>query len=315
MRMLAKTVALLVLTLPALGAVPIEDQKSLRTVRLDAAVIRRVAEVTRRDLPKDILGRLIEEDINLLRGQVDESTFRYAHFEPIESGRISEGYSVRAGDEGRSDRSEFRARNVFALEISIPSRRMLVTRNADVLVEKVTLSWTDTQGIEQNEVFVVDRRIAAGEKHRIEFPEVAADALVSVFARGDGKTANMELELIKADLVDNASSPYFGSVQNAKLLREAIERRDVTAVQSLAATLEDRLAGLLGTAESAEKVTASVENGIDDLDYLDLYLKLENIEDLLRGTPSERDEAIERLQELTRGLRELALERRAAESR
>lgn len=310
MRIKAGWVAVALMALPVSGAVAPEDRAALEQVRLDAAVVRRVAEVARRDLPKDILLRIIDEDIHLLRGRIDESSYRYAHFEPIEAGRVSEGYSVRAEEEGRFDRSEFRARNVFALEISIPSRRMLVTRNADVWIERVTLSWTGTDGLEKNESFQVGRRIEAGASHRIDFPEVALDALVIVFARGEGKTANMELQLIKADLVDNADSPYFGSVQNAKLLREAVDRRDLTAVQSLASTLEERLGSLIG---DQMPVFAEIEvpsGNNDDLDFIELYLQLEMIEDLLQGSPGERDEALERLRELARGVRELALERR-----
>lgn len=291
-----------------------DDRELLEMVHLDAEVIARIAEVARRDLPRDILLRIVEQDIALLRGQIDESRYRYAHFEPIDAGKISEGYSVREEEEGSFDRSELRARNVHSLRIKIPSRRMLVTRNADVYVDRVMLDYEDEEGIQKNETIEVDRLIESGDSWTVPFPEVAADALITVFARGVGKKANMELELTRSELVDDSTSPYFGAVQSAKLLAEAIDRGDESGIQSLASTLAGRIESLLGRDAEQELVIDSRADAVssvalDEPELLEIYLELERIEDLMRGDEADREEGLRRLRDVNSRLREAALAR------
>lgn len=310
-------IATLLMVVPAAtgGAQVVEEDRSaLERVYLDAEVLHRVAEVARRDIPRDILQRIIEQDIEMLRGRIDDSRYRYAHFEPIDAGVITEGFSVRADEDGRYDRTELRARNVHAVRIKVPSRRMLISRNADVYVESIQLEYSDIRGVEKAEKIPVDRLIESGESWQVPFPEVAADAVVTVFARGEGKRANMELELVRSQLVDDASSPYFGAVQNAKLLREAVDRRDASGIQSLARTLANRVQALLGRSDAeveavvreADQMAAAVLEGPE---VLEIYLELERIEDLMRGTDEDRVEGLERLREVNRRLREIALRR------
>lgn len=294
------------------------EQEMLERVYLDAQVIKRVAEVAHRDLPQDLLLRIIDQDIELLRGRQNDGTYRYAHFEPIESGRVSEGFSVRPQQEGDSlDRNQFRAKNVFKLIVDIPTRRLVVARNRDVFLDRIEVNYEDQEGRSKNETFTVNERMDAGEQMEFELPEVASDAIATVYARTDVKSANMELIFVKAELVDNANSPYFGIIQSAKLLHEAIARRDQTAMQSLASSMAERIRTSaerplaeprisIGSPADPDASVAVTE--VDTVPVLQIYLQLERIQDLLEGTPSERDDAMEQLQELIRELRSSALD-------
>lgn len=307
---------LLLLAIPAIGQTD-EDQEMLERVYLDAEVIKRVAEVAHRDLPSELLQRIIEEDIDLLRGKELDGTYRYAHFEPIESGRVSEGFSVREqGEDGKQDRNQFRAKNVFKLIVHIPSRRLLVARNRDVILDRIEVSYEDQNQEPKIETFQVQQRIEAGKRMEFELPEVASDAIATVYASTEQKSANMELIFVKAELVDNADSPYFGIVQSAKLLEEAIERRDQTAMQSLASSMAGRIDTFIVSPEeevvavAAEPEPPAEVSGepIDTIPVLEIYLQLERIEDLLGGSEFDRQDGIERLHELIRELRSAALE-------
>lgn len=292
------------------------EQDPLERVYLDAQVIKRVAEVAHRDLPRDLLMRIIEQDIELLRGKQTDGTYQYAHFEPIESGRVAEGFTVKPREEGeRLDRNQFRGKNVYKLIVDVPSRRLIVARNRDIYLDRIELSYDDQKGNPKNVTFEVGKRLEAGEQLEFEFPEVASDALATVYARSDTKSANIELVFVKADLVDNAGSPWFGIVQSAKLLQEAIGRRDQTAMQSLATSMAERIETSIGrppgpsVPATQPAVTGETEAAaVETMPVLEIYLQLERIEDLLTGTPQEREDALERLHKLIRELRGSALD-------
>lgn len=295
------------------------EREMLEQVHLDALVIRRIAEVAGRDLPRDLLQRMVEQDIELLRGKQSDGSYRRARYEPIEAGRVSEGFTVRPGGEaGELDRDEFRAKNVFKLIVRLPSRRLLVARNRDIHLERIEIAYDDQDGRSKVETFEVGQHVEAGNSLEFDLPEVAADAVATVWARAERKTANMELIFVQAELVDDPGSVYFGVIQSAKLLQEAIERRDLTAMQSLASSITERL-------ESWSSVTVPAPRPVEDDRLprvevlpeepaarsdalLEVYLRLERIEDLLDGSPDEENEARERLHALIRELRAAALD-------
>lgn len=315
-RLLLTATILIVFSAAATAQSPAADEM-LERVHLDAQVIKRVAEVARRDLPNDLLQRIIEEDIELLRGRQSDGSYQYAHFEPIESGRVSEGFTVKPREEGENlDRNQFRAKNVYKLIVHIPSRRLLVARNRDIYLDRIEVSYEDQEGRSLSETFNVNQRLEAGEEMEFELPRVATDAIATVYARSDTKSANMELIFVKAELVDNADSPYFGVIQSAKLLQEAISRRDQTAMQSLASSMADRIDPTIDHGSTLPPIISRVERAdvperafpVDSIPGLEIYLRLERIEDLLDGTPEERDDARERLREVIRELRSTALD-------
>lgn len=311
------TAALTMIMISSNAAAQSAEQEKLERVYLDAQVIKRVAEVAHRDLPRDLLMRIIEQDIELLRGRQPDGTYQYAHFEPIESGRVAEGFSVRPREEDeRLDRSQFRAKNVYKLIVNVPSRRLVVARNRDIYLDRIEISYDDQEGTPKSTTFDVGKRLQAGEQLEFEFPEIASDALATVYARSDTKSANMELIFVKAELVDNASSPWFAVVQSAKLLQEAIDRRDQTAMQSLANSMAERIESSIGRPPAGQALAdlppdpsgEATATTVETMPVLEIYLQLERIEDLLDGTPREREEATERLHNLIRELRSFALD-------
>lgn len=312
-RLIITAATLIMLSTPAVSQ-QADDHEMLERVYLDAQVIKRVAEVAHRDLPRDLLMRIVEQDIELLRGKQSDGAYVYAHFERIEAGRVSEGFTVKPAEEdGRLDRNQFRAKNVFKLIVDIPSRRLLVARNRDIFLDRIEVNYDDQNGIPKTETFDVGRRLDAGEQMEFELPEVASDAIATVYARSESKTANMQLVFIKAELVDNADSPHFAIIQSAKLLREAIDRRDQTAMQSLASSMADRIDATGGLAApavaSSERLPATErQRGVETVPVLEIYLRLERIEDLMSGTASERNDGMDRLRELIRELRTQALD-------
>lgn len=74
----------------------------------DARVIRRIAEVSRRDFPEDLVSRILKEDLDLLRGRRANGSYAYAHFEREEAGRDDDRFAVKSQDENRPVRLRLR---------------------------------------------------------------------------------------------------------------------------------------------------------------------------------------------------------------
>ena len=81
-------------TLLFLAATAALAQTPAAHVADDAKVIDRVAEASRKDLPQDLLKRIVTEDIELLRVKRADGTYQYAGYDKMEAGRISQSFSV-----------------------------------------------------------------------------------------------------------------------------------------------------------------------------------------------------------------------------
>ena len=127
----------------------------------DAKTVDRVAEASKRDLPRDLLARIINNDIELLRGHRSDGTYEYAGFERFESGRTSKSFSVDARDQ----RLEIRGSFVYRLQIESPSRRLLVTRNRKVYLDRAEIEYIPVErgAAEKTQNVKIDAWIEAGQ--------------------------------------------------------------------------------------------------------------------------------------------------------
>ncbi|HEU5163429.1 MAG TPA: hypothetical protein VFV54_09815, partial [Thermoanaerobaculia bacterium] len=79
MKTFSRGVLALLISIPAVAQV-VDDRAIARQVYEDAKVIRRVADVARRDIPRDVLEKILEEDMETLRGRISEYQYRYAAY-------------------------------------------------------------------------------------------------------------------------------------------------------------------------------------------------------------------------------------------
>lgn len=289
----------------------------------DAKVIRRVAEVSRGDLPRDVLRTLATRNVDELRGRRDDGTFEYAHYEPVEAARSQERFTIkRQKEEEALVENTMKGDLIYRIILDVPSRRMLVARNRSVFVERVEATYTALGGGTKSVVMPVGEWIEPGRERQVNLPDIARNATVAVYSRGNNEdgTASLDVALLQASLVDDATSPYAAAVRSAKELLKTIEKNDASGTRRLAgsmiADLErrvTRLAPVTGGAPPApdeaapiimpgmpDRPAASVQQNPPDVD---MYLELQRIEDLLTGTESERREGLDRLHQLVRKLR------------
>lgn len=283
----------------------------------DAKVIRRIAEVSRRDFPEDVVKRIIDDDLQTARGRRADGTFAYAHYERDEASRADDRFGVRAKDEKRPEAITFVAENVYRVIVSVPSRRLLVARNRRVYVDRVDLEYTPFGGSTQTRSFAVDTWLDTGEQKSIDVPEISRRVKATVRARVDRQEAGpatLEIAMLQPRLIDNTDSPYYAAVQTLKSLERAVERREIAQIRTLSNELLARTGGetMMVTAPRSEAPRAIVpthtaepsrRSELEAMPQVEIYLELQAVEDLLTGSEAERREGLDRLHQLIRKLR------------
>lgn len=293
-------------------------QNVVQRVSDDAVVFDRVAQASKRDLPSDLLKRIVEEDIDLLRGKRADGTYQYASFERFDSGRIGDTFSIQSSGE-KMQTVEVKGPWVYRAVIEIPARRLLVRKNRPVWIERVDFEYlgeksstTERQSIE------VKAWQQPGEVRPLDLPVVARQAKVSVIAQVDAKGGygNVDVSLVKAKIVDNADSPYADAVASAKAVQRALENNDVPSIRAMAQRMRTALGGAAVTQQVAVQAPRPAESTIDVrptppatvapavAPSPESLRELQAIEDLLTGSEQERREGMDRLHQLIRRMRQ-----------
>ncbi|MEK6375891.1 MAG: hypothetical protein AABO58_24710 [Acidobacteriota bacterium] len=269
----------------------------------DAKVIDRVAEVSKKDLPKDLLQRILTEDIDLLRGKRNDGTYQYAAYEKMEASRVTKSFSV---DPGKKETVlELQAPFAYRLVISAPSRRMLVTRNKRVYVDRVEIEYIpQNDSVKKFQTSRVEAWIEPGSSKTIELNDIARQATVRVYTHADESGyGNLALALIQARIFDDPTSPYADAVASLKAIVKAVGSGDVPAIRAMAQRVSASLQLTDGAQVAAVPVRpATVEVTAPRADS-DLLAELQTVEDLLTGSESERRQGLDRLHQLVRRLR------------
>jgi hypothetical protein len=287
----AITALLLVLALPGAGQSP--AQKAAE----DAMVVRRVAEASERDLPVDLLKRIVEEDIDLLRGRRADGSFEWAEWERFEASRKTVSESVQPSSE-QMETIEAVGENVYRVIVDVPERRMLIRRNRPVWVERIDVEYVvDAKSPKRRQTIEVKQWMQPGELKPFDLDAIARQAHVRVIATADpaGGYGNIDVSLVQARLVDLPRSPYAPVVTHAKSVLASLAENDAAAVRAAAERMRQAAEPRVTAAPApAARDTAAV---------LELQAELQEIERLLQGSATERSEGLERLRVIIRNLR------------
>jgi hypothetical protein len=267
----------------------------------DAKVIRRVAEITRRDMPRDLLGTLVEQSLDSLRGKSGDLVYRYATWQRVESGRKQESSAITPAAENALTEVNIKDQLAYRLRIEVPKRRMLFFGNDRVWVDRIEARFTPIGGQPQALSVPVNAWFDSGSERVWDLPEVAREAEISVFARPEEEKSSIVLTLSRASLVDNPDSPYYEVVRRLKSTDDAVRDRDYRRVRNLQdeiiALLEGEAGGrglspLPAPAAPTPRVTTPVPTGDD------MHFELGHIRELLNGNDDDRREALFRLERL-----------------
>lgn len=307
-----KTLPLILL---GLASVVQAAEISIQSVADDARVIDRVAQVSKKDLPQNILKRIANEDIEVLRGKRADGTYEYATFEKLEASRSSESYSVQPKKDDALQRFEIKGSFVYRLLIESPTRRLIVTKNRRVNIDRVEIEYIP-MGTSATKILPmkIDAWLEPGEVRPVDFPEVARQATVRVYAKADPKAGygNIDMTLIKAKVVDNSDSPYADAVASAKAILRAVDNGDIPSIRAMAMRMYEGLASKTPPPPQPAPAATTVEvrpapsatpPAAQATPSVEVYMELQSIEDLLTGTDVEKREGLDKLHQLLRRLR------------
>ena len=277
-------------------------QTEVERVRTDAGVIERIAEISRRDIPESLLEKIVDEDLELLRGVRDDGSYDYATYERFEARRSSTSHSVQPRKNDANEEIEIRGAWVYRMIFESPSRRLLVTKNRPVYLDRVELEYVPQRSKEtRRQTIPIETWLEPGQTRLVDFPDVARQATARVFARATAADGygNLEITLVEARIVDNADSPYADAVATLKAIQRAIDARDVPSLRAMAARLRDSLGG---PPRGVEPQPATRTIDVVAAPALDpaLHAELLAIEKLLAGSEAERREGRDRLRQLVR---------------
>lgn len=300
--------ALLILLVAA--AVEAQQQNVLQRIADDAIVFDRVAQASKRDLPRDLLKRIIEEDIEMLRGKRTDGSYEYATFERFDSGRIDGSYSIQPRGEGKMQSVEIKGDWVYRVMLEVPSRKLLVRRNSPVWIERVDLDYIAERGSQsERQSIEIKQWLQPGEFRPVDLPVVARRATVNVIAMVEekGGYGNVNVSLVKARIVDNADSPYADAVASAKAVQRALDNGDVASIRAMAQRMRSSAGGSMTVVARAAEVPVVAPPQVQVQPQAqaqpEMRNELQTIEDLLTGTDQERREGMDRLHQLIRRLR------------
>ena len=278
---------------------------AIQRVSADAAVVDRVAEVSRRDLPVDLLKRIVSEDIDLLRGKRSDGSYEYATYERLEASRSSSSHSVQPRKNDEMERIEMRGSWVYRLIVSSPGRRLVMTKNRRVFLDRIEVEYIPEGSSDtRTRTIPIQEWLEPGGLKPIDFPEMARQATARLFAKADAEAGygNLVVSLVTARIVDNADSPYADAVASAKAMLKAIEDREVPSIRAMASRVRDRLGAADAPMPPVAGPAAQVDVVAPRVDMA-LYAELQIIEDLLTGTESEKRQGLDQLHQLVRKMR------------
>ena len=288
MRQAAIAIALFAAT-NAIAQIPVAG------VAADAKVIDRVAEASKNDLPRDLLKRIVNEDIDLLRGKRADGTYQYASYDRMEAGRKSDTFA-------------------FRLLLSVPSRRMVLAKNHHIYVDRVEIETLPQRSSEKKfHTVKIEAWLEPGTSKTIDLDEIGRQAIARVYAHAekDGY-GNMSLTFVEARIFDDPSSPYVDSVESAKAILKAIDHSDTASMRAMAQRISSRLqtdSAVAVTPIGNPPATISATPAASQMEVTagrgdaEMIAELQAIEDLLTGTEAERRQGVDRLHQLLRRVR------------
>lgn len=290
-----------------------QPQPTVARVADDAMVIDRVGEASKRDLPTDLLKRIVNEDIDVLRGKKSDGSYEYAHYERFETGRTQSSFSINYRKD-KMETVEVRGAWIYRVIVEVPTRRLLIRKNRPVWIERVDVDYVPegTTRTEQQS-FEVKAWLQPGEVRPFDLPAIAKQATAKVIATAEekGGYANVDVALVQARIVDAADSPYAEAVASAKAIQRALDNNDIASMRASARRMRTSLGGssttttqVIAPRPAVSEMTVTAPPAADNATRLELRTELQMIEDLLTGTEAERREGLDRLHQMIRRMRQ-----------
>ena len=278
----------------------------LRTLSRIAAVADNIND------SRQVMRAIVDSDIEMLREKRPDDTYRWASLSREEASRIKDQKAVeRVSTEKELREVTLSGTNVYRVEVSVPTKQSLISKNNRVYLRNVIVDATGFDGKVLHHDIAVDAWINPGDSAGTALPEIAKSAkvMVELGIESGGKHAVADVALVQAKLTDDPSSPHYPAVQRLARVHDVLAQKDIDrsllkstvdeALLSMPGELEKRAAEQTATAERRKQPSGAIAPGDASPDVV---AALQEISHLLGGTLQDQTDARTKLQALTDSL-------------
>ena len=292
-----------------LAATVATGDEKLDQVASDFRTIGRIAQLA--DNPRDnkqVMIAIVDNDLEMLREKRPDETYRWASLQREEASRVKDQKSIeRVQTEKELREITLSAPNAYRVEVSIPTKQGLVTRNNRVFIRNVVVDSTGFDGKVTHHEIPVNAWVNPGDAHGVPLPEIGKNvkATVELGVESGDKHAVADVALLQAKLMDDPTSPHFPAVQRLLKLREVLTAKDLNrgflkttvdeALLSLPGEMERRTAEQAAAIERRKQTTGAISTSDASPDVVSA---LQQIARLLGGNLQDQSDARARLQTL-----------------
>ena len=263
---------------------------------------------------RQVMLAIVDNDVEMLREKRDDDTYRWASLQREEASRVKDQKAVeRVQSEKELRELTVTATRAYRLEVSVPTKRNLVSANNRVFIRNVIVDSTGFDGKTTHQEIPVNAWVNPGDANGIALPDIgkSVKATVELGVETGERKAVADVALLQAKLVDDPASPYFPAVQRLLRIREIVAAKEMNrgviksvvdeALLSVPGELEKRAAQQAAAADRRKQPTASGKINPGDATP-DVVAAVQEVSRLLGGTLQDQTDARTKLKALVDSL-------------
>jgi hypothetical protein len=241
---------------------PMAGDEKLALVATDLRALSRIAQLSSNlNDDRQVMLAMIDSDIENLRERRDDGTYRWASLQREEASRVKEEKAVeRVQTEKELREVTVTATNGYRVEVSVPTKRNLLSANNRVYVRNVLVDSTGFDGKVTHQEIPVDAWVNPGDANGVALAEIGKSvrATAELGVESGEKKAVATVAVLQAKLADDPTSPFFPAVKRLLQIRELSAAKDLNRGQ-LKNSVDEALLALPGEMErrTAEQAAAA----------------------------------------------------------
>jgi outer membrane murein-binding lipoprotein Lpp len=241
----------------------------------DFKALSRIAQLsTNVNDQRQLMLAIVDNDLENMRERRPDESYRWASLQREETSRVKDQKSIeRVYTEKELREVTITATNAYRLEVSVPTKQSLISKNNRVYIRNVSVDSTGFDGKLTHHEMPVDAWVNPGDSSGVALPEIGKNvkAMVELGIEAGGQHAVADVALLQAKLVDDPASPYFPIVTHLLKTREVLTQKSIDrgflkttvdeSVLALPGEMEKRSAEMASMAERRKQSAGSIAPG------------------------------------------------------
>lgn len=241
---------------------PLPADAKVELVTSDVRALSRIAALAKDvDDSRQVMLAIVDSDLESLREKQPNETYRWAALQREEASRVKSERSIeRVQSEKVLTEVTVSAPNAYRLEVTVPTKRNLISANNRIYVRNVFVDSTSFDGKTTHHEIAVDAWVNPGDSNGVALPEIgrSVKATAELGVETGEKRGVAEVSLVQAKLVDDASSPYYPAVKRLLLIRDGVNAKSINR-GTLKNTLDEALLAMPGELEKRTAEQSATE--------------------------------------------------------